>query len=222
MSDGGYDHDSLIYDDEEDKTSVTSRRSRSRTRSRSVSRSRSNSRSGSNSSSDEDKYSDSDEDDSDHGDRSSPARASPVAGPSRGKGSSSLRALKNFVHHLVTLQTEDVESHIDQQLILEIARRVYGAKSLSDAYIPGARVKVTGEHLLGCPCDVCAQLVDTLDDDARDLVSKVQALRNWMPKGRKRPLCLLLPAAIPEEGEQPGPFTIRGRQAGPPGYQERV
>ena len=95
--------------------------------------------------------------------------------------------------------------------VLAEAKKRFRIKSLAEAYIPSAKLNPnTGDHVAGCPCCVCVSLHDTLSRESKKLVDEIRGIRNWIPEGGTRPLCLLLPAAIPYVGLQPGPYTFCG------------
>ena len=105
---------------------------------------------------------------------------------------------------------KDSFSKLDQTKILAMARAEFnGVKGLAQAHVPNAKVvKTSGHHLLGCPCRFCRILEEDLEDRDKEVISRVRAIRDWMPEGENRPLCLQLPAAFEVNGEQPKPFMF--------------
>ena len=124
-----------------------------------------------------------------------------------------MQVLRDYVKRDMDLQTQDLTSVLDQKQILAKAKTKYGVKRLAGSYIPGSRAnKETGEHLFACPCAVCVELEKTLNDGDRKMLRKVRGLRNWIPQGKRRPRCLMLPAAVPSTGMQQGPYYFCGRE----------
>ena len=114
--------------------------------------------------------------------------------------------LREFVARDVALQTQDVSSMLDQRKVLEQAKKKYKSKGLSDAYVPSSKtITSTGEHLCGCPCAICVDLEGSLSPADLETTRKVRALKGWTCKGQIRPVCLLLPAKIPDSGSQRAP-----------------
>ena len=176
-------------------------RSRSPSRNRSRSRSRSGSRSGSRAAS-LPKFS------SPHAAREG---SSVVSGASEDEGDEiSIRALREYAKLDISYQTEPITSTLDQKDILAEARALYGVKKLTD-YIPGSmRDGKTGVHFLGCPCTPCVTLDKKLADGDRRLIRKVRAIKDWIPKGKRRPRCLTLPSVVPASGQQKEPYVFCG------------
>ena len=112
----------------------------------------------------------------------------------------SVKALREYVKRDIGLQSEYMTSALDQKSILAEARALYGLKKLTE-YIPSSiRCNKPGVHYCGCPCTPCISLEKKLADGDQKIIRKVGALRNWIPKGKRRPRCLMLPSVVPASG----------------------
>ena len=136
------------------------------------------------------------------------ARSSTVAAD---QSKPSLPDLQGFVKRNISLQFDDLASPINQDKVWNLAKIRYQGRTLIEACVPNSRPsKGARGHLCGCPCEFCTAMLSSLSPSGRTLFTQVQALRDWMPKGKARPRVLLLPAAISQDGEQPPPIAFFG------------
>ena len=118
--------------------------------------------------------------------------------------------IRSLVKVDIRLQMEDVVSRIDQEVLKANVKKAYkNVRGLTDAYVPNSRTSsASGLHVAGCPCSFCEELGKDLSEEDRLLITRIRALRNWVPKGQARPECLHIPVALLVTGPHPPPYIF--------------